>query len=482
MTTAEWKQLQVGMDELWPAPPYIRRETGRSHTAYMDETYEIATRWTADTKISYRPHAKAPGTKSHMRYEEYSSAKTVGEALVLGSWPADWCWDYERGFLKVEGPVREEPIDISKVVDDSTLTEVDWAIIRWYQRELAKKHGLDYRDLTVGKGGGETLIMRAHRLVAKREAKKRLEAAEQEGRKITEDEVRQTLSEWAYAKNIYRQNVMQDGQEWVWSDTMGLLRDRIGDIHLTPSTHGYPEVVQLINKYLSDRLPPEVANFKWTSLNLNCNYAAKLHRDGNNFGPSFIKAFGEFSGGTLNYWPEDDRKADKLEDLKDKDKVQFDLKNELALFNGNCGHSVVPFEGNRFSVVYFTVGCYALAPQQCKDGLAALGFSCPADDEDRHALLRPPRGYGAASGLAITTPAKGGPPTHRLWRVAELDAAPSPQPRPKAHGGVTPEAVLKAAKMPPAKGKKRAAARAAEEENPDAKAAKGNVAKASGGA
>eukprot|EP00971_Amphidinium_carterae_P153560 3044447-Amphidinium_carterae.1 len=57
------------------------------------------------------------GSKSHLRYESYSVAKTVGEALALHCYPADWCWDYERGFLKVVGGhIRDEPVDIGKVL------------------------------------------------------------------------------------------------------------------------------------------------------------------------------------------------------------------------------------------------------------------------------------------------------------------------------------------------------------------------------
>ena len=36
----------------------------------------------------------------------------------------------------------------------------------------------------------------------------------------------------------------------------------------------------------------EANNFKFTSLSLNKNYAAKIHRDENNLGPSMIAAFG----------------------------------------------------------------------------------------------------------------------------------------------------------------------------------------------
>eukprot|EP00933_Yihiella_yeosuensis_P035971 TRINITY_DN2966_c0_g2_i1.p1 TRINITY_DN2966_c0_g2~~TRINITY_DN2966_c0_g2_i1.p1 ORF type:complete len:487 (-),score=123.84 TRINITY_DN2966_c0_g2_i1:185-1645(-) len=419
MTTPQWKALQVGMDKKWPAPAYVvehrSKAPERSHTSYLDETYEIITRWKAETKISYRPHAKAPGSKSHIRYEHYSKAKTVGEALKLGTYPADWCWDYERGFIQVKGPVRDEPLDISKILDEKKLSQVDVIIHRWYRKELAKNLGLKLEDLQVSKGGGESTLMRAHRLVANREATKRLAAAAKAKRPITPDEVLKTLQEWAFARNPNRTNVLPNGRDWVWSDTIGLLRDRMGDIHLTRPTERYPEVTKLVNKYLTDRLPKEVSDFKWTSINLNCDYAAKLHRDGNNFGPSFISAVGDFTGGELCYFPEDDRQCDKLERLPQSKKVQLPIKDSLALFNGNCGHSVNDFKGNRFSIVYFTCGCYDLAPKICKDNLEKLGFSYPKKDENRYKLLRKPLGYAAPA----KAPAKSAP-AYRLYSAKDL--------------------------------------------------------------
>ena len=54
---------------------------------------------------------------THVRYERYSKSKTVGEALKNGSWPCDWCWDIERGYIKVLGPLRDEPLDVSEIKD-----------------------------------------------------------------------------------------------------------------------------------------------------------------------------------------------------------------------------------------------------------------------------------------------------------------------------------------------------------------------------
>merc|ERR1719199_631692 len=136
------------MDAKWPAPKYMESDPqGKAHNVYRDETYMVITRWTAQTRILYRPHAKAPGSKSHVRYEKYSRARTVAEALKLGSWPADWCWDYERGFIKVVGGrIRDEPIDSSET-DLQKLDEVDRILARWFIREAARMLGVSLSSL-----------------------------------------------------------------------------------------------------------------------------------------------------------------------------------------------------------------------------------------------------------------------------------------------------------------------------------------------
>lgn len=423
MTREQWLTLQKGMAEKWPAPAYMQQKIeGKSHNCYRDETFELMSRFHAGTKITYRPHAKAPGSagtpnKSHVRYEKYMGAKTAAQALVLGAWPADWCWDFERGFIRVDkSTLREEPIDISQVTDESKLTDVDNAVYQWYRKELARKLGLSYKDLFVDKGSQESTIMRAHRLVAQREAKGILAACEKAKRKVSDSELTTVLTQWGFARNPNRVNVMREGQSWVWSDTLGLLRDRIGDIHLTQSSEKYPEFVGVINKWLMDRLPADMKPFVWTSLNVNKNYAAYIHRDGNNFGPSMISAFGDFTGGELNYYPDDDGKGEPGKLLKGTHKKDsFDLGNGLALFNGNSAHSVNDFEGNRFSIVFFTLGCHAKMKDADRAGLGELGFAVPKSDQDPHELLRPP-----CKKRAPASPTSKSLPAVRYWSKAAL--------------------------------------------------------------
>merc|ERR1712048_77575 len=298
MSRETWLGHQKGMAEKWPLPEYMNGEKGNMQ--FKERTFEIVTRWTANTKIAYRPHAKAPGSKSHIRYEKYSKARTVGEALKLNTYPADWCWDYERGFIKVlGGHIRDEPLNISKC-KESEITAVDKAIHTWYKRELARKLGLPVSELGTFAGCTESLDDRASRLLAQKGAKEILEAADKAGRMVIDEEMLTTLRRWSFAKNPFRQNVMQKGQTWVYSDTIGLLRDRQGDLHLSPPTRKYPQVAELFSRYITDRLPGmKLDGFTFTSMNVNCNYAAARHRDAGNFGESLISGFGDFGWRSL---------------------------------------------------------------------------------------------------------------------------------------------------------------------------------------
>merc|ERR1712066_500621 len=111
-------------------------------------------------------------------------------------------------------------------------------------------------------------------------------------------------------------------------------------------------------------------------------------------GPSMIKAFGDFSGGALCVFPEDDRDKKDVCKLPASDKQRLNIKDNLAMFNGNSAHEVENFSGERLSVVYFTLGCHDRAKDEDVEFLKKLGFPFPAKDENPHKHLRPPLGYG----------------------------------------------------------------------------------------
>ena len=161
-----------------------------------------------------------------------------------------------------------------------------------------------------------------------------------------------------------------------------------------------------------------------------------MHRDANNEGPSFIKAFGDFKGGQLNYWGDDNKAEGSVETCCEaKDKVTMDISKQLLLFDGNRGHSVENFKGNRYSLVYFKAdkrireeyltpssrkptseyssrpfseyssrpfsrpctGQFFKADKRIREELARCGFHFPTKEglEIAKGLLGKPRGYKA---------------------------------------------------------------------------------------
>ena len=69
--------------------------------------------------------------------------------------------------------------------------------------------------------------------------------------------------------------------------------------------------------------------------------------------PSIIKTFGDFSGGQLLYWPDDDGQGD-VRALPDSGALRFDATREMLLFDGRRCHAVTDFQGERYSLAFFT--------------------------------------------------------------------------------------------------------------------------------
>lgn len=422
MSSETWKKQwnTEEMDQQWLCPAYTDiPQPGKSHTAYRDETYITITRWTKDTKIQYRPHAKAPGSKSHNRYEKYSRARTVGEALKLGTFPADWCHDYEHGFIRVTGgKVREEALDVSEV-EVGDLTEVDAILAKWFQREAAKILGISRQK--AGEEGAGAVLLRMRRMVAEKKAVEILSECEKTGRKVNDTDVLEVLRRWGFKKNDGRVNVIPTGSTFVLSDTLGVVSDRKGCCAPTAHTLAYPRVPQLLNKYVQEHAAPGLQNFTYTSINVNKNYAGRLHRDGSNVGPSILKAFGRFTGGKTTIYPNDDRTIN-LEDegLPKSDATTVDVSKNLLLFDGRRAHFVHAFSGERFSLVFFTCPRYKRVTTKSKNVLKNCGFKFPDTKTAKLtlSLLASPRGY--SNKLKSIPRAK---PQYMAWPVVAKLAA-----------------------------------------------------------
>jgi len=70
--------------------------------------------WKDDMRIQFVPHGKKAGTKSYDRYEKYSKAKTVAEAMKLGAKRIDLTWDYQKKLLKLVGKASLDAVENAK--------------------------------------------------------------------------------------------------------------------------------------------------------------------------------------------------------------------------------------------------------------------------------------------------------------------------------------------------------------------------------
>merc|ERR1719491_663262 len=252
--------------------------------------------------------------------------------------------------------------------------------------EFLKSHGVSRNELKAKnddqdpEGGKDSIIVAIGRREAQEKAKQILASVKSEGgRPVTDDEVLACLQLWGFKENTNRGNVMPDGHKFVHSDAIGLIKMSTCErTLLTVGSKRYPEFTQLITRWLRDRMPAQFKDqeFTYTSVNINKNYGGKLHRDGNNAGPSIIQAFGKFTGGQLNYWPSDDKKQ-PLEDFTDKAKVTVNIKDNLLLFDGNRGHCVSGFKGERYTLVFFSIRTWNKAPKSDAEEAKRCGIPLP---------------------------------------------------------------------------------------------------------
>jgi hypothetical protein len=109
----------------------------------------------------------------------------------------------------------------------------------------------------------------------------------------------------------------------------------------------YKLLIEFGEKYVS---------IPWTSITVNQNYQANKHLDRGNIGDSFLVAFGNYTGGELVLY-------------EGEEKQLIDICNKPVVNNfSKVWHSVEPFSGNRFSLVYYTLNPKGLDISQVPKG------------------------------------------------------------------------------------------------------------------
>ena len=189
---------------------------------------------------------------------------------------------------------------------------------------------------------------------------------------------------WGFAKNRSRRNVAP-ADEYIWSETFGLVYDRVGRWTESTVTRLFPSIAKCLNLWLSTRLcqlahpsfPSPTRDWRWTSITVNRGYAAARHVDRNNHGPSVIRSIASNSD-RLWLWPEATHKD--LPHLSSEHAVEIPIasRRHLWAFDGRCPHETKPYQedvGSRLSIIFFQSARGWKASSQTTARLIDLGFN-----------------------------------------------------------------------------------------------------------
>jgi hypothetical protein len=138
---------------------------------------------------------------------------------------------------------------------------------------------------------------------------------------------KQISATWGYT----RRGKMSERKWRVESDYYGYYKTKVMSDN--------PELQKVFKEYTSLYLPK---NFFWSQCQINFNYDIPKHKDSTNQGYSYIVGFGDYTGGEL------------MIDFDGYEK-KVDIKDNPFIFDGSTyTHWVAPFEGDRWSIVFFT--------------------------------------------------------------------------------------------------------------------------------
>lgn len=158
-----------------------------------------------------------------------------------------------------------------------------------------------------------------------------------------------------------RKNVLPEGVDAVRGVALGAVTDRKGkNVVCCNKTDPRAKLTKVLCRFMKEAEPA----FKFTTIQLNKNYAARRHQDSNNLGDSRLIGFGNFTGGDIIV---------EENGINRKESV----KNRFVAFNGNNWHEVTEFTGTRYSIVFFTLGNYRKLEEETAEKLASFGFTIP---------------------------------------------------------------------------------------------------------
>lgn len=124
-----------------------------------------------------------------------------------------------------------------------------------------------------------------------------------------------------------------------WTFTMGIGRRRNLGVSEFSANSKEPELFKAVIEYGNAILP---TGFKYSAITINRNLQAKKHKDGGNAGISGITFLGDYKGGGLYIYDENDKPT------------LYNTHNKVIMFNGKLlAHRTEDFTGNRYAFIFY---------------------------------------------------------------------------------------------------------------------------------
>eukprot|EP00927_Polykrikos_kofoidii_P049182 TRINITY_DN43291_c0_g1_i1.p1 TRINITY_DN43291_c0_g1~~TRINITY_DN43291_c0_g1_i1.p1 ORF type:complete len:1517 (+),score=273.65 TRINITY_DN43291_c0_g1_i1:213-4553(+) len=220
---------------------------------------------------------------------------------------------------------------------------------------------------------------------------------------------------------VSRGNVRPEGAPYVHAFPFGMVQNYRCGLCCSRATGLWPDLASMVNRFFRQSHP----EFKYTTVQLNRNYASKMHVDANNHGPSKIIAIGDYLGGEL--WLLDEggdvpmRVPCVLKGypyLRPGSTVMgrlVDCAYNWIEFDGNTPHMTMPFTGTRISIVCFTRRGWLDMPKTVWTRLEELSFHLPGPEylsaataRDNIRVRKPKRRRNEVAVASITAEEEGG--------------------------------------------------------------------------
>lgn len=203
---------------------------------------------------------------------------------------------------------------------------------------------------------------------------------------ISVDTVLEVLQATEIPMSSARKNVLPSGVDAVQGMLLGFYAFA-SNVGITEASKSHEWLARFLSSFVQKSHP----DFEFTSIQVNKNYASRAHVDKNNLGESLIIGLGDYTGGEV--WVHDET-GDVPFKLDESISCMYhyeegatylgsvlDPRGRWSCFNGNRLHFTKPFEGERFSLVYYTCSRYSDASEELCSALRAAGFPFPKSEK-----------------------------------------------------------------------------------------------------